>query len=186
MDCFAPLAMTGTLPPGVNAVAKDVMTLPATFMIDTSRRRRARRGVAPCQMAGDAGAGGDVCAVHRGEGAAACASGLRLHRGVCRSRHDRRPRRLVRRGGAVQAAAGIADPAHRDHPEQPASHRRQARRIHRKEFPGSRTGRGEVARRSISAPSSPTGCATASAAAISPALRCACCPRRSRPRKPPA
>ena len=40
---------------------------------------------------------------------------------------------------------GIADPAHRDHPEQPAPHRRHARRIHRKEFSGGRSGRGKVA-----------------------------------------
>ena len=36
------------------------------------------------------------------------------------------------------------------------------------------------------APSSPTGCATASAARISRALRCGCCPRRCRRRKPRA
>ena len=40
--------------------------------------------------------------------------------------------------------------------------------------------------RSISAPSSPTGCATASAATISRASRCGCCPRRFRRRKPRA
>ena len=42
-------------------------------------------------------------------------------------------------------AAGTADPAHRDHPEQPAPHRRQARRIHRGAFPRSRAGRGQTA-----------------------------------------
>ncbi len=45
----------------------------------------------------------------------------------------------------VQAAAGTADPAHRDHPEQPAPHRRQARRIHRGAFPRSRAGRSQAA-----------------------------------------
>ena len=109
------------------------------------RRRRARRRAAARQGAGDVGAGGDVCAVPRREGVAAGASGLRLHRGLCRGRHHRRPRRLVRRGGVVQAAAGTADPAHRDHPEQPAPHRRQARRIHRGAFSRSRARRSQAA-----------------------------------------
>ena len=42
-------------------------------------------------------------------------------------------------------AFGAADPAHRDHPEQPAPHRRQARRIHRDAFPRSRSGRSQAA-----------------------------------------
>ena len=109
------------------------------------RRRRARRRVAAREVAGDVGAGGDVCDFPRREGVAAGASGVRLHRGLCRGRHHRRPRRLVRRGGPVQKAAGAADPAHRDHPEQPAAHRRQARRIHRGAFPRIRPGRSQAA-----------------------------------------
>ena len=42
-------------------------------------------------------------------------------------------------------AVGAADPAHRDHPEQSAPHRRQARRIHRGAFSRSRTCRSQVA-----------------------------------------
>ena len=110
-----------------------------------SRRRRARRRAAAREIAGDVGAGGDVCDLPRREGVAARASRLRLHRSLCRGRHHRRPRRLVRRGGAVQKAAGTADPAHRDHPEQPAPHRRQARRIHRGAFPRIRSGRSQAA-----------------------------------------
>src|ERR1700704_445823 len=46
---------------------------------------------------------------------------------------------LVRCGGVFSPAAGTADPAHCDHPGQPAPHRRQARRIHRTAFSRSRS-----------------------------------------------
>ena len=115
------------------------------LLLRRPRRRRARGGAAARQVVGDAGAGGDVCRLHRREVAAAGASGVRLHRGLCRGRHHRRARRLVCGGGAVQAAAGPADPAHRDHPGQPAPHRRQARRIHRGAFPRGGAGRGKTA-----------------------------------------
>ena len=84
---------------------------------------------------------GHADAVRRRQASAQRPSRLRLHRGLRRSRDHRRARRLVRRGGAVQAAAGLADPAHRDHPEQSAAYRRETRRIHREELPGGRSGR---------------------------------------------
>src|SRR3954452_21203888 len=46
-----------------------------------------------------------------------------------------RARGLVGGGRAVKASTRPADPAHRDHPEQPGAHRRQARRIHSGAFP---------------------------------------------------
>ena len=63
-----------------------------------------------------------------------------LRRRIRRSRDDRRHRRLVCRGRAVPAAARPADSAHRDHPREPESHRRQSRPLHRGEFPRARTG----------------------------------------------
>ena len=156
------------------------MTTTGTFSFDTpgdaSRAAELRRvkWLATLVLAANARA------VRGREALAERASGVRLHRGLCGSRHHRRARRLVCGGGAVQAAAGPADPAHRDHPEQPAAHRRQARRVHRGAFPRGGAGRGQAARRSISAPSSPTGCATARRATTSRASRCGCCRRRSR------
>ena len=115
------------------------------ILLRRARRRRARGRTAARQGAGDAGAGGHAGAVRDGEAVAAGASGVRLRRGVRGSRDHRRAGRLVRRGGAVSQAVGIADPAYRDHPEQSASHRRQARRIHRGAFSRSRAGRCQTA-----------------------------------------
>ena len=67
----------------------------------------------------------------------------------CRLRRGgdhRRPCRLVRGGGAVQAAARPADPAHRHHPGKPEPHRRQSRPLHRGQFPGAGTGAGKAGR----------------------------------------
>ena len=144
------------------------------------RRRRARRRAAAREAAGDIGAGGDVCDFPRREGAAAAASGVRLHRGLCGGRHHRRSRRLVRRRRAVQKAAGAADPAHRDHPEQPAPHRRQARRIHRGAFPRIRAGRSQAAadrfrlvhRRLAARPQAQRGSGALCAAAVAGSGRC--------------
>ena len=149
------------------------------------RRRRTRGRAAAREVFGNLGAGGDVCDFPGGEGFAAGAPGLRLHRGLRGGRHHRRSGRLVRGGSPVQKAAGAADPAHRHHPEQPASDRRQARRIHRAAFPRNLPPSKPSCGRSISARSSPTGCATASAARISRVLRCGCCPRRWRRRRIP-
>ena len=121
------------------------MTTPGTFSFDApgdaARAAELRRvkALATLVLARHAGA------VRGREGVAAGASGFRLRRGVRGSRHHRRARRLVRGGGAVSQAVGIADPAYRDHPEQPASHRRQARRIHRGAFSRSRSGRCQAA-----------------------------------------
>ena len=124
---------------------KAAMTVPAHIRRRHACRRAAGRRTAPRQTAGDAGAGGDVCDLHCGEGAAADPPGVRLRRGLCGSRHHRRSCRLVCRGRLVSQAFGAADPAHRDHPEQPAPHRRQARRIHRGAFSRSGPGRGKTA-----------------------------------------
>ena len=121
------------------------MTLPATFVIDTPGDAARAAELRRVKLLATSGAGGDVCDFPRREGVAARAPGVRLHRSLCRGRHHRRPRRLVRRGGAVQKAAGTADPAHGNHPEQPAPHRRQARRIHRDAFPRICSGRGQAA-----------------------------------------
>ena len=121
------------------------MTLPATFVIDTPGDAARAAELRRVKLLATLVLAATFAIFLGGEGVAAGASGVRLHRGLCRSRHHRRPRRLVRRGGLVSQASGAADPAHRDHPEQPAPHRRQARRIHRGAFPRSRARRSQAA-----------------------------------------
>ena len=165
---------------------KAVMTRTRDLLLRPPRRRRARGRAAARQGAGDAGAGGHASRCSWRTNAAACASRVRLHRGLRGSRHHRRPRRLVRRGGAVQAAAGPADPAHRDHPEQPAPHRRQARRIHRGAFPRSRPGRGKAAPDRFRLVHCRLAARPQEERGSRPLRAAAACPRRCRRRKPRA
>ena len=125
--------------------AKAAMTLPATFSFDSpgdaARAAELRRVKALATLV----LAGTLALFVDREGAAAAASGVRLRRGVRGSRHHRRACRLVCGGGAVPQAARAADPAHRDHPEQSASHRRKTRRIHRAAFSRSRAGGSQTA-----------------------------------------
>ena len=121
------------------------MTVPATFSFDApgdaARAAELRRVKALATLV----LAGTLALFVTAKALLPRASRVRLRRGVRGSRHHRRTGRLVCRGGAVPQAAGIADPAHRDHPEQSAPHRRQARRIHRGAFSRSRSGRGQAA-----------------------------------------
>ena len=63
MDCFASLAMTGTLPVERQRCCEDRHDPSRHLLIRCARRRRARGRAAACQGAGDAGAGGDAGAV---------------------------------------------------------------------------------------------------------------------------
>ena len=134
-----------------------------------------RPRAAPHQAGGDRAAGLHGGAVRRGAALRADALGLGLCRGLCRGGDGRRAGRLVCRRRPVPPAARPADPAHRHHSAQPPAHRRQARRASSRptSWRPSRSRRGWA--RSISPPSSPTGCPIASAARRWRPSCCACC-----------
>jgi hypothetical protein len=93
------------------------------------------RGTSADEVSGNGGAGAVRGRLPGREGVRGPLAAAWFRSGHGGSRHDRRAGRLVCRGGAVQAPARPADPAHGDHSGKPEPHRRQSRSIHRTEFP---------------------------------------------------